>query len=123
MATYQTIVLMNLSMWENPNKIGTGFTLDVVMSVVDGKNKGVGVEKAYWKDGGTKRMPKMLTRMDFKKCAENWSKILSLMDNPPPVPTPAAAEPLDGGNIEPASLDSSPIDYDSAFSNSDPIGE
>lgn len=94
MATYQTIVLLNLSKWENPQKPGTGFTLDVVNSVCDGKSKGVGVEKAYYKDNGEKRMPKMLSRMDFKKVAERWPEILGLMENPPPIPP--EAPPPDG---------------------------
>ncbi len=89
MATYQTIVLLNLSAWDNPNKPGTGFTLDVVLSVCDGASKGVGVEKAYYKtegDGTIKRMPKMLQRKDFSKIKEHWPKILEYFDNPPPVP-------------------------------------
>jgi hypothetical protein len=93
MATYQTLVLINLSKWDNPNKPGTGFTLDVVHSICDGKSKGVGVEKAYYKDNGEKRMPKMLSRMDFKKVAERWPEILALMDNPPPVPEVKPQEP------------------------------
>ncbi len=102
MATYQTIVLMNLSKWENPKKLGTGFTMDVVMSVQDGVRKDVGVEKAYFKDdgnGGVKRMPKLLNRKDFKLCAENWPKILDLMENPPPVPEVQAApsQTIDSG--------------------------
>lgn len=100
MPEYRTIILFNLSKWENPGKPGTGFTLDVVQSVVDGQSKGVGVEKAYFKDGGAKRMPKMLSRMDFTKCAEHWPKILDLMEHPPALPEvkPAeASKPIDGG--------------------------
>lgn len=99
MPEYKTIVLLNLSKWENPAKPGTGFTLDVVHSVVDGKSKGVGVEKAFFRDGGEKRMPKMLSKMDFKRCAENWPKILALMDNPPPLPEiqPEPTQNIDGG--------------------------
>ncbi len=99
MATYQTLVLMNLSRWDNPNKPGTGYTLDVVHQLQDGKSKGVGVEKAYFKDNGDKRMPKMLGRLDFKKCAEHWPKILALMDNPPPLPAPTEPEPIMGGTL------------------------
>ncbi len=100
MADYKTIVLLNLSSWTNPNKPGTGFTLDVVHSVADNVSKGVGVEKAYFKDdgnGGVKRMPKMLSRADFKRCAENWPKIIALMDNPPPLPEVQAQ---DTGSID-----------------------
>ncbi len=98
MAEYKTIVLLNLSKWENPNKPGTGFTLDVVLAVQDGQSKGIGVEKAYFKDGGEKRMPKMLGRKDFAKCKEHWPKILALFDNPPPLPE---VKPLEtGGAIE-----------------------
>ena len=110
MATYQTIVLLNLSKWENPGKPGTGFTLDVVQSIMDGKSKGVGVEKAYWKDGGAKRMPKMLSRMDFKRCAEKWSEILNLMEHPPAVPPPAEPEPLSDAGMGSAPLDVVPMD-------------
>lgn len=102
MPEYKTIVLFNLSKWENPAKPGTGFTLDVVQSVVDGKSKGVGVEKAYFKEGGEKRMPKMLSRMDFKQCAEHWPKILAFMDNPPPLPEVEAPNngAIDGSMFE-----------------------
>ena len=102
MAEYKTIVLLNLSRWENPNKAGTGFTLDVVQSVVDNQSKGVGVEKAYFKDNGEKRMPKMLLRMDFKKCAENWPRILDLMEHPPALPEiqPAPSQSIDAGVFE-----------------------
>lgn len=98
MADYRTIVLFNLSKWENPNKLGTGYTLDVVMSVQDNVSKGVGVEKAYFKDGGEKRIPKMLQRKDFAKCKEHWPQILYFMDNPPPIPE---VKPMEtGGPIE-----------------------
>lgn len=102
MADYKTIVLLNLSKWENPKKPGTGFTLDVVQSVCDNKSMGVGVEKAYFKtddNGGVKRMPKMLSRMDFKKCAEHWPQILDLMEHPPALPEiqPAPSQTIDSG--------------------------
>lgn len=99
MATYQTLILLNLSKWDNPKKPGTGYSLDVVQSVTDGRNMGVGVEKVYYKDNGAKRMGRPLQRMDFKRCAEKWKDIIALMEKPPAVPPPPAAEPLTGGTL------------------------
>lgn len=99
MAAYTTIVLMNLSKWENPNRAGTGFSLDVVQSVHEGKSKGVGVEKVSFKDGGAKRYGRPLSLMDFKKVKEHWPEILAFMNNPPAVPPPAEPEPLTGGSM------------------------
>lgn len=86
MATYQTIVLLSLNKWENPGKAGTGFELRVVHIIVDNKSKGVGVEKVYFYQDGAKTIGKPLQRKDFSTIKEHWPKILSLMDNPPPVP-------------------------------------
>lgn len=99
MPNYQTIVLLNLSKWENPNKPGTGYSLDVVHSVVDGQSKGVGVEKVYFKDGGTKRIGKPLGKIDLTKVWERRPEIKALMDNPPPIPGPGEIEPLAGGTM------------------------
>lgn len=99
MADFKTIILLNLSCWSNPKKPGTGYSLDVVQSVCDNKSLGVGVEKVYFKDEGAKRIGKPLGRLDFKKCAEHWPKILALMDNPPALPEIQAAptQEIDGG--------------------------
>lgn len=105
MATYRTIVLLNLSHWENPNKPGTGYSLDVVQSVQDGKNKGVGVEKVYFKDGGAKRIGKPLAGQDLNRVWEHKAEIKALMDNPPPVPPePEPDATLEGGSIGGGSL-------------------
>ena len=117
MATYQTIVLLNLSVWENPNKPGTGYSLDVVQSVVDGQSKGVGVEKVYFKDDGAKRIGKPLQRNDFRALKQRWSEVLGLMENPPPVPPPPAVEPLAAGGIEASPMDSAPLECDDPISH------
>ena len=99
MATFTSIVLLNLSKWDNPKKPGTGYSLDVVQSVCDNVSKGVGVEKVYYKDDGAKRFARMLDRKDFKTCAEKWPQILGLMDNPPALPEIQAApsQSIDAG--------------------------
>lgn len=100
MTTYQTIVLLNLRVWNNPNKPGTGYSLDVVQSVADGKSKGVGVELVYFKDGGSKRIGKPMMGKDLNTVWENRAKIKELMDNPPPVPPPPPPdESLAGGSL------------------------
>ena len=100
MAVYQTIILLNLSHWDNPGKPGTGYSLDVVQSVADGKNKGVGVEKVYYKDGGIKRIGKPLSAMDLNRVWDNRAKIKELMDNPPPIPAPPPPDTtLEGGGL------------------------
>lgn len=99
MATFTTIVLMNLSKWENPRKPGTGYSLDVVHSIVDGQSKGVGVERVYFMNGGAKRIGKPLGKIDLEKIWDNRPAIKELMANPPPVPGPAEMESLGGGSI------------------------
>ncbi len=96
MATYLTLVLLNLNRWENPKKPGTGYSLDVVQSVQDGKNKGVGVEKVYFKDGGAKRILKPLAGADLNTVWKERDRIKGLMDNPPPIPAPAQPDTLGG---------------------------
>lgn len=100
MAKYQTIVLLNLSSWSNPNKPGTGFSLDVVQTVSDGRNKGVGVERVYFSDNGNKRIGKPLFGADLNRVWENKAKIKELMDNPPPIPAPPPPDTtLEGGGL------------------------
>ena len=105
MATYQTIVLLNLRKWENPNKPGTGYSLDVVHCVTDGKSKGVGVEFVYFKDGGAKRIGKPMMGADLNRVWEHKAEIKALMDNPPPVPPEPTPDPtLEGGGLGGGSL-------------------
>lgn len=104
MATYQTIVLMNLSKWENPNKPGTGFSLDVVQLVKDGKSTGIGVEKVYYKDGGAKRICKPLGHIDLNRVWEKKAEIKAYVNNPPAVAPPPEPEPLTGGSMGGGSL-------------------
>lgn len=111
MATYQTIVLLNLSRWENPNKPGTGYSVDVVQTVVDGKNKGVGVEKVYFKDGGDKRIGKPLFGQDLNRVWEHRVEIKALMDNPPPVPqAPEPGALGQGSSLGAMPLESAPME-------------
>ncbi len=99
MAKSTFIVLLNLSKWNNPKQEGQGITLDVVQEVKDGKNKGVGVQKAYFMEAGAKRIPWKMERKDFKVCAERWGEVVSLFDNPPPLPPTPEPEPLSGGSL------------------------
>ena len=94
MAQFQTIVLLNLSRWENPKpgKEGTGFTVDVVQEIMGGRSMGVGVGKFYFKDNGAKRILKTLNGKDLNTVWLRKAEIKELMDNPPKVqPPPAAA--------------------------------
>ncbi len=87
MATYQTLILLNLRKWDNH-------------SVADGKSKGVGVEFVYYKDDGAKRIGKPLQGKDLNRVWEMRKEIKALMDNPPPIPVPEAAEPIaEGGDL------------------------
>lgn len=86
MAKSTLIVLLNLDVWNNPKKPGQGNSLDVVQEVNEGRSFGVGVEKVYFLENGTKRIPKKMERKDFKTCADRWPEILGLMNNPPPIP-------------------------------------
>lgn len=105
MATFQTVVLLNLSIWNNPNKPGTGYSLDVVHTIMDGQSKGVGVEKVYFRDGGAKRIGKPLGKIDLSKVWERKTEIKALMDQPPPVPQPLDPEPLTGGSLGGGTMD------------------
>lgn len=100
MADYKNIVLLNLHKWDNPSKPGTGYSIDVVHVTMDGKSKGVGVEKVYYKDDGAKRFGKPLFGKDLNRIWEMKKEIKALMDSPPPIPEPAAAAPLDGGGTD-----------------------
>ncbi len=97
MAVYQTLILLNLRKWDNPNKPGTGYSLDVVQSVTDGQSKGVGVEFVYYKDDGAKRIGKPIQGKDLNRIWEMRVQIKELMDNPPPIPEPVAAAPIEAG--------------------------
>lgn len=94
MAAYQTYILLNLSKWDNPKKPGTGYSLDVVHETQDGKSRGVGVEKVYYKDNGAKRIGKPMNGKDLNRIWEQKARIKELMDHPPPLPQPEAAPPL-----------------------------
>lgn len=93
MPKYTDIVLLELSKWENPNKPGTGFILEVVHTITeDRKSKGVGVQKVYFYQDGEKKIGKPLQRKDFTTVKERWGEILSLMESPPPVPEAPAED-------------------------------
>ena len=110
MANYQTIVLLNLRHWENDKKPGTGYSLDVVQTVADGKSKGVGVEFVYYKDGGAKRYGKPIQGKDLNLIWTERARIKELMDHPPAVPPPPEPEPLSDMGIGAAPLESAPLD-------------
>lgn len=100
MAVYQTLVLLNLRRWDNPNKPGTGYSLDVVHCITDGKSKGVGVEFCFFKDGGAKRIGKPMMGADLNRIWERRAEIKALMDNPPAVPPPPEPDTtLSGGEL------------------------
>ena len=97
MPTYRTIVLLNLRAWDNPKNPGTGYSLDVVQSVKDGKSMGVGVELVYYKDGGAKRIGKPIQGKDLNLVWTRKAEIKALMDNPPAVPKDPEPTPIDAG--------------------------
>ena len=97
MAEYKNIVLLNLSKWDNPKSPGTGYSIDVVHVTQDGKSKGVGVEKVYYKDDGAKRFGKPLFGKDLNTVWKMKAEIKALMDNPPPIPAAPEPAPLDTG--------------------------
>lgn len=97
MADFKTLVLLSLNKWENPKKPGSGYELRVVHMIMDNKSQGVGVEKVYFYQDGTKTIGKPMNRRDFKTCAENWPRIVDLMQSPPPVPE---VQPQQSDSIE-----------------------
>lgn len=111
MPTYQTLILLNLRRWDNDKNPGTGYSLDVVHTVADGKSKGVGVEFVYFKDGGAKRYGKPIQAKDLNRIWEMKVQIKELMDNPPPIPAAPEPAPLDAtGDLGAAgSFDAAPF--------------
>lgn len=97
MPDFKNIVLLSFSHWENPKKPGTGYEIQVVHEIMDNKSMGVGVQKVYFYQDGTKTIGKIIKRKDFSAIKENWPKILALMDNPPPVPE---VQPVQSDTIE-----------------------
>lgn len=94
------IVLLVLSHWENPNKLGTGYDVRAVHVVsADGKSRGVGVEKVYFYEGGNKFIGKPLQIKDLETVFDRREEVKALAKNPPPIPPPVQPEPLTGGTL------------------------
>lgn len=98
MADYKSITLLSLNKWENEKKPGTGFELRVVHMILDGKSKGVGVEKVYFYANGEKTIGKSLQGKDLNTIWTHKVEIKALMDNPPPIPAAPEPAPLDDGS-------------------------
>jgi hypothetical protein len=104
------VVLKELSNWKSPNKPGSGFALQVVQEIRDGKDpctlrgtdsvhQCVGVRKVWYSQQGEKVICKMLAFYDFKKVDEHRPQIEGWMRSPPPVPGPKEPAPLAGGTF------------------------
>ena len=83
--------LMSFDDHPSRSNYGCGRKIRVVQYVKNGKHASVKLERVdYFFDkatGATTHRPKGFTAQELEACRPHWGKIMSLLNNPPPLPT------------------------------------